>query len=705
MSPVRGGTPPATYSGRLASAAFWLAPSLLCLALYWRGFTAWFRADDFAWLGTGIYIQNFHDFLLAIFAPQAQGTIRPLSERAFFMLGFSLFGLDALPFKIVVFATQFANLALVASIGARLTGLRWAGFFAAVFWVLNGSGIEPLGWCCVYNQVLCGFFLLGAFHFLLRYVETGERRYNWLQWAAFLLGFGALELNVVYPLVAAAYLLLGGADPPVRGRRPRRPAGAPHDADVVVPPAGQGSPGPEGTPTGGSAPSIRQNSRWAQFFVSGSLSTLPMFAVSIAYAVAHNFAAPAWKTGGYAMHFTGAMFRTLGKYWTWSVGPTFLFTPYYLPKWLLPTGIAVVSAGLLGFLVCKLRAGERAALFCLAWYLALLAPVLPLRDHMTEYYVFLPAIGLCWLGGSAAVAGWRAGVRGRAAVVTLAAIYALMGVPTLLATSQWNHAITMRVRTLVEGVAGIHERYPSKSILLEGVDTDLFWNAVLDRPFRLFGMDHVYLAPGSEKRIATHPDLGNIGEYILPAGVVAQALQREELVVYDVRGARLRNITALYAALPRESGLPLRVDAASPLASYLLGPEWYPSDGDHRWMPRRASLRMGAPSTPGQKLYLRGDCPDALLKAGPLPVIVTVEGVTLPVTAIQPGENAFALVFAHGIWTWYSARLRCGSAYASNVTFRVEGNGPVNCSFPASPAARRRFFRATSGWRIAGICT
>jgi hypothetical protein len=580
----------------MASAAFWLAPSLLCLALYWRGFTAWFRADDFAWLGTGLYVQNFHDFLLAIFAPQAQGTIRPLSERAFFMLGFSLFGLDALPFKMVVFATQFANLALVSSIGARLTGLRWAGFFAAVFWVLNSSGIEPLGWCCVYNQVLCGFFLLLAFHFLLRYVETGERRYNLFQWAAFLAGFGALELNVVYPAIAAMYTLL----------------------------------------------CLPKGTRSTYF-----RGTLPMFAVSIAYAVAHNAAAPAWKTGGYAMHFTGAMFRTLGKYWTWSVGPTFLFTPYDLPKWLLPAGIAAVSAGLLGFLAWKLRSGAGAALFCLAWYLAVLAPVLPLRDHQTEYYVFLPLIGLCWLGGWAAVSGWRAGTRGRAAVVTLAAIYALMAVPTLLATAEWNHAITMRVRTLVEGVAGIHERNPAKSILLEGVDTDLFWNGVLDRPFRLFGLDHIYLAPGSEKRIASHPDLGNIGDYVLPADVVSQALKREELVVYDVRGPRLRNITAVYAALPHESGgLPLRVDAASPLTSYLLGAEWYGSDGDHRWMPRRAGLRIAAPSAPGQKLYLRGSCPDEQLRMGPLPVTVTVDGVTLPATVIRPGENAFELAFA-----------------------------------------------------------
>jgi hypothetical protein len=594
VSPVQRGWQPVPRSASLTSAVFWLGPSLLCLALYWRGFTAWFRADDFAWLGTGLYIQNFHDFLLAMFGPKAQGTIRPLSERAFFMLGFSLFGLDALPFKIVIFATQFANLALVTSIGARLTGLRWAGFFAAIFWVFNNSGIEPLGWSCVYNQVMCGFFLLLAFHFLLRYVETGARRYDFFQWTAFLLGFGALELNVVYPAIAAAYTLLCIPEGP-RGKYFR--------------------------------------------------ATLPMFAVSVVYALAHHAAAASQNIPGYAMHFTGSMFRTLGTYWTWSVGPAFLFTPFYLPKWLLPFGIAVVSAGLLGFLAWQLRSGARVALFCFAWYLALLAPVLPLRDHQTGYYLFLPVVGLCWLGGWAAVSGWRAGVRGRSIVVTLAAIYALMAVPTLVATSERNHAITMRVRNLVEGVAGIHERHPSKSILLEGVDTDLFWNGVLDRPFRLFGLDHIYLTPGSEKRIDSHPDLGNIDDYILPAGVVAQGLKREELVVYDVRGPRLHNITDVYVAMPRETKLPLRVDAASPLTSYLLGPEWYESDGDHRWMPRHAGLRIGAPSARGQKLYLRGHCPDEQLRKGPLPITVTVEGVTLPPTIIRPGEKAFELAF------------------------------------------------------------
>ena len=574
---------------RARSAAWWIAPSLLCVVLYWPGLTAWFRGDDFAWLGAGIYNQNFHDLLVSLFGPKAQGTIRPLSERAFFMVGFQLFGLDALPFRIVVFATHFANLTLAAWIGTRLTGSRAAGLCAVVLWLVNSSNILPLGWTTVYNQVLCGFFLLLAFHFLLRFVETGERRYCVWQWAAFLAGFGAQELNLVYPAIAAAYTLL-----------------------------------------------------CARRYFRG---TLPMFVVSAVYVAVHQAAAPAPKSGDYAMHFTGSMLRTLGTYWTWSVGPTFLYTPLVLPKWVLPAGVVVVSAGLLAFAAWRLKLGERVAGFCLAWYLILLLPVLPLRDHQTEYYVFLPVLGLAWLGGwaCASVADDRFSSSARVIAVTLAALYIAMALPTTLATSRWSHDISIRVRGLVEGVEAAHALHPKQSILLEGVDTELFWNGVLDRPFRLFGLDSVYLAPGSERRIEAHPDLGNIADYVLPAGVVASALARDEIQVYDVRGPRLRNITSAYAAMPRDTRPPLRVDAASPLTQYLLGPEWYPSDGDHRWMPRRATLRIGGPDAPGRKLYVRGDCPGEQLRAGPLDLTVSVEGSTLGVARIR--QSAFQFVF------------------------------------------------------------
>jgi len=159
-------------------AAYWAAAPLICLMLYCRSFQAWFRGDDFAWLGLGQNVHTFHDFLQATFTPFAQGAIRPFSDRLFFMAGFALFGLDAAPYRMLTFATQFVNLALVNSLGARLTGNRAAGLCAAVLWAVHSSALEPLGWICVYNQVLCAFFLLLAFHFLLRLVATRARRYE-----------------------------------------------------------------------------------------------------------------------------------------------------------------------------------------------------------------------------------------------------------------------------------------------------------------------------------------------------------------------------------------------------------------------------------------------------------------------------------------------------------------------------------------------
>jgi hypothetical protein len=62
-------------------------------------------------------------------------------------------------------------------------------------------------------------------------------------------------------------------------------------------------------------------------------------------------------------------------------------------------------------------------------------------------------------------------------------------------------------------------------------------------------------------------------------------------------------------------------------------------------MPRRATLRMGGPLASGDKLYLKGACPDAQFVQGPLPVRVTVDGIPLPGARIMPGESVFSLSF------------------------------------------------------------
>jgi hypothetical protein len=56
----------------------------------------------------------------------AQGTIRTVSERAYFLGLYQLVGFRAFPFRACVFATQFINLLLLAAIVRRLTGSRVA---------------------------------------------------------------------------------------------------------------------------------------------------------------------------------------------------------------------------------------------------------------------------------------------------------------------------------------------------------------------------------------------------------------------------------------------------------------------------------------------------------------------------------------------------------------------------------------------------
>jgi hypothetical protein len=580
---------------RARAVAWWTVPSLVCLLIHWQGFTAWFRADDFAWLSNFNRIHSFHDLLVILFLPQAEGTIRPFSERAFFTIGYGLFGLDALPFRIAIFATQFAALALAALVGAKLTGSRAAGFCAALLWAINSATVQPLAWACVYNEVMCACFLLLAFYFLLRHIETSDgnpaarrykSRFKICEWVVFLLGFGALELNVVYPVLAGAYTLL-----------------------------------------------------CARKFFRG---TLPMLGVSIGYTIMHTLVAPPRTSGDYVMHFGPSMLRTLAVYWTWSVGPVFLPTSKHIRLWMLLAGVAVISVGMLVFLALRLRAGRRAALFCIAWYLVTFAPMLPLRDHMTEYYPYIPVIGLAWLGGWGLVEAWRRASSGRAAAVTLAALYAAMALPRTVTASEWNHRLTIKARDLVEGVARARELHPGEAILLYGADDEQFLNAIRQKAFPLIGMNNVYLAPGSEKQIAEPADWGRVEDYILAPGIVARALDLGELQVYNVHGSVLRNITTDYGDTLSEGGLPLRISAGDPLTAYLLGPEWYKLDVDHRWIPKRATLRIGGPAEPGKKLYLTGHSPDAL---GVVEVTITVDGAPLPPQTVRPGpfEAAFPL--------------------------------------------------------------
>src|SRR5580698_6177702 len=127
-----------------------------------------------------------------------------------------------------------------------------------------------MAWSAAYNEALCPLFLLTALACFIRYVETGRRVFWWWQVVGFTLGFGALEVNVVYPALAAAYVLF-----------------------------------------------VADASKRRKLL----LGLIPLVGISVAYFFVHNAVAPLSSGGPYGVHFDSRIFRTLALYWKWSLLP------------------------------------------------------------------------------------------------------------------------------------------------------------------------------------------------------------------------------------------------------------------------------------------------------------------------------------------------------------------------------------------------
>ena len=579
---------------RLASVAYWATPSLLCLIIYWLGLKAWFQQDDFAWLSQNRALREGGGLWTLLFMPMAQGTIRPLSERAFFLLFGGVFSLNALPFRIAVFLTQMANLVLVSSIAWRLTRSRAAGFLAPCLWIANGALATVMSWTSAYNEILCAFFLLASFWLLLKYVETGQRRYCAWQWATFLIGFGALELIVVYPAIAVCYTFLLARD------------------------------------------HLRK--------------TLWLLVPSAAYAAIHWHFAPQPTTGPYRMHLTSRMLGTLWTYWQWALSPARLVQAgIQLSPAVLLAATLLLTLALVGFAALEFRNWNRLGVFLLLWFLILIAPVLPLRDHITDYYLTMPTIGLAMLGGWALAEAWRRQWYKKIIAGALVAVYLFCSVPVARAATRWQYNRSRAVKNLLLGLSRVHELHPDKMVLVTGVSNEQFWAAIADKGYRLVGIEELFLVPGSETAIQPYEGNTSIADFVLPSGATFRAVDQELAVVYDVGGGRLRAVTSAFRETMRARYPVLeqsaRVDAGSALFEGQLGPGWYNLEGSFRWMAKRASVSLRGPRTAAERLYISGFCPAQLVRAGPLKLGLSVDGVQTGSSELTKPDSAFELSF------------------------------------------------------------
>jgi hypothetical protein len=588
------------HAGRLL---LWLLPVVFLFWLYADGLKTWFVADDFAWLGLIRNVGTTRELLGALFSPAAQGTIRPWSERGFFLLFESLFGLDSLPFRICVFVTAAADLALVNWVTRRITGSSIAGFLAAILWTANAALVTVMAWSSAYNEVLCPLFLLSALALFMRYAETGRSSFWWWQLVVFTLGFGALEVNVVYPALAAAYVLFVA----------------------------------------------KESNRRKLLF-----SLIPLFCISIVYFLIHRALAPLPTRGPYAVHLDSRIFPTLALYWKWSMLPTGWNTLGHSAR----TGGAFVwllTVALAAFFIVQVTKSRHLVCFFAAWFLITLAPMIPLPDHRTDYYLTIPLIGLAMLGGDACAQASRINVRAkwmwRAVALIVLAVYLRAMVPVDRVLIRWWLDRTKPVRALVLGVRAAHETHPGKSIVLDGIGSLLYDDSFGNSAFYPLGFTNVYLVPQERDTLRDVVNSARLPAQVIDPASLWRGITHDQVVIYSFLGDHLRNVTKDWARLDSGGHLssnpaldlaPRRVDAGNPLLEYLLGSGWYPAEpSGFRWMSQRATVRLGGPEVANDKLLLEGYCTAAQLLAGPLHLIVSVDGVALQGVRLDGTETQF----------------------------------------------------------------
>lgn len=435
-----------------------IVASVFLLVFYWRGLNTWFYQDDFGWLHLGP-AKSFLDFLAILFAPKAHGNIRPWSENLFFYGLHALFGVNPIPFRIVVFATAIADAFLLAALVRKLTGSPLAAGAAPVLWLANACVAPALCWTSIYNETQ---YLVFA---LLALLLFAQGRFGW-QIAVFVLGLGSLETVAMYPAVAFLFA--------------------------------------------------------ASFDRSKLRRTVPLFAISAAYTVLHFLVAPAAKAGPYAIHIDSRIIHTLGTYLLMVLGPERLTHFYWMwPAWLTPAGTLFMAVAV----VVAIVLGGRAGIFGLGWFLLLLVPMLVLPDHIEDYVLTGPAIGLAIVLAAAIAARPRIGA-------VIAALYLAVSLPAAWDVEAWHYARSRSSGNLVTSIVEYDRTHPGKTLLITGMNTDQFDAGFADVPFELYGMHNVYLAPGADRQI--HDGRGIANLYVAPADKLAGA------VVLDVSAGRAR---------------------------------------------------------------------------------------------------------------------------------------------------------------------
>lgn len=390
------------------------------------------------------------------------------------------------------------------------------------------------------------------------------------------MGFGVLEENVVYPALAVAYSMLFARK-------------------VIV-------------------------------------SALCMFPSSILYAIVHNAYSKGAHQGIYAVEFGPQTITTLFKYWTYSVWPSKLDAFVVYDPHVATLLIGSFSLAILSFLVLR-NWKEPAALFGMAWFLIAIGPYLLLPNRISAYYPVVPTIGLSLLAASAMQWGWRKSVVTRTVTLVLALSFAIPSSYAAWAECREARIRSQIVKNLVMSIDRLSDNQRTRHIFLQGIDDELFRQAIHNSPFRLLGLQHVYIAPSDAQKLTPWNEFKDYSALSPPESVVLQHLENGSGIVLRFENPRTANVTSFYRAVLRQrikdNGFPQRIDPGDLLFQDYLKDGWHQIEDQHRWMSQQASFTISGKHGAGQALHIDAMCATEQQVDAPLLMTATISGKTI----------------------------------------------------------------------------
>jgi len=311
--------------------------------------------------------------------------------------------------------------------------------------------------------------------------------------------------------------------------------------------------------------------------------------------------------------------------------------------------IVALTAAILGYVAYAALRRNMAPAFGLICFFLLLLPVLPLKEHISYYYLALPAMGLSLVGGFAVDSAARGGWWARLIAGSLLFLFLNVQVPYAAWSCRWWYRRSQRIEGVVTGALAVRQAMPSKTLVLTGVDPVIFEGAFVNGAFQAFGASGIYADPDERSMLTAKAAIGGMdlsSVFPDPADFQRGLLQHRVEVLSTV-GPVLMDVTPRFEALAETASLLSlrRLDLAGAIASDCLRGDWHPSDGDHRWMGKKAGVILAGPASQDQQLHLAGFCPGAQVAGGPLVGKILVDGQQIGELRLTRGDADFEAAF------------------------------------------------------------